>query len=116
MFHGQSIQNHFFLVLYKYNALSLSFSTIEGEAQFAEMSSRDGKEERRVGDQKQSVGAIFRYADWVDVLLMFLGTIGAIGDGMSTNCLLVFASSLMNSLGNGKVHENFMDNVEKVSG
>ncbi|XP_023531116.1 putative ABC transporter B family member 8 [Cucurbita pepo subsp. pepo] len=79
------------------------------------MSSRDGKEERRVGDQKQSVGAIFRYADWVDVLLMFLGTIGAIGDGMSTNCLLVFASSLMNSLGNGKVHENFMDNVEKCS-
>ncbi|KAG6587996.1 putative ABC transporter B family member 8, partial [Cucurbita argyrosperma subsp. sororia] len=79
------------------------------------MSSRDGKEERRVGDQKQSVGAIFRYADWVDVLLMFLGTIGAIGDGMSTNCLLVFASSLMNSLGNGKVHDNFMDNVEKCS-
>ena len=61
-----------------------------------------------------SFGVIFRYADWVDILLMFLGTIGAIGDGMSTNCLLVFASSLMNSLGNGHIQQNFMDNVNKV--
>lgn len=79
------------------------------------MGSRDEKEETRVREKKSSVVVIFRYADWVDVLLMFLGTIGAIGDGMSTNCLLVFASSIMNSLGNGKIQENFMDNVEKVS-
>lgn len=78
------------------------------------MGSREEKEERRVGEKKCSVAVIFRYADWVDVLLMFLGTIGAIGDGMSTNCLLVFASSLMNSLGNGQIQQNFMHNVEKV--
>ncbi|KAK9101221.1 hypothetical protein Scep_024651 [Stephania cephalantha] len=64
---------------------------------------------------------IFRYADWVDVLLMVLGTLGAIGDGMSTNCLLVFASRLMNSLGYGassQHHDNmsdFMDEVSKCS-
>lgn len=62
---------------------------------------------------------IFRYADWVDILLMILGTIGAIGDGMSTNCLLVFASRLMNSLGYGPTQKNrgvnFMKEVEKVS-
>lgn len=60
---------------------------------------------------------IFRYADWVDVVLMVLGSIGAIGDGMSTNCLLVFASRIMNSLGYGqnKSQEvNFMEQVEKV--
>lgn len=65
--------------------------------------------------KSSSFGVIFRYADWVDILLMFLGTIGAIGDGMSTNCLLVFASSLMNSLGNGHIQQNFMDNVKKCS-
>ncbi|KAL5572555.1 hypothetical protein UlMin_022152 [Ulmus minor] len=61
---------------------------------------------------------IIRYADWVDILLMILGTIGSIGDGMSTNCLLVFASRIMNSLGNGQTktnHGNFMDEVEKCS-
>ncbi|GMH16519.1 hypothetical protein Nepgr_018360 [Nepenthes gracilis] len=42
---------------------------------------------------------------------------GAIGDGMSTNCLLVFASRLMNSLGYGQSQQissgNFMYEVEK---
>lgn len=67
---------------------------------------------------KKSIALIFRYADWVDYLLMFLGTVGAVGDGMSTNVLLVFASRLMNSLGyskNPQNHGNFMNEVEKVS-
>jgi ATP-binding cassette subfamily B (MDR/TAP) protein 1 len=52
---------------------------------------------------------------------MVFGTIGAIGDGMSTNCLLLFASRLMNNLGYGQNqtqqnnnHGNWMDEVEKV--
>ncbi|XP_041007251.1 putative ABC transporter B family member 8 [Juglans microcarpa x Juglans regia] len=68
--------------------------------------------------EKVSVAVLFRYADWVDILLMFSGTIGAIGDGMSTNCLLVFASRIMNSLGYGKTQQNrgkFMDEVEMCS-
>lgn len=66
--------------------------------------------------ERRAIAVIFRYADWVDVLLMLLGTVGAIGDGMSTNCLLVFASQLMNSLGFGNTteHGNFMDEVGKV--
>lgn len=76
-----------------------------------------GKEVTR-RKEKVSVAVLFRYADWVDILLMFLGTMGAIGDGMSTNCLLVFASRIMNSLGYGKTQQNrgkFMDEVEMVS-
>ncbi|XP_062148336.1 putative ABC transporter B family member 8 [Alnus glutinosa] len=67
---------------------------------------------------KISIAIIFRYADGVDIMLMLLGTAGAIGDGMSTNCLLVFASRLMNNLGYGKTQQNrgnFMDEVEKCS-
>lgn len=70
---------------------------------------------------KNNIGIIFRFADRTDILLMVLGTVGAIGDGMSTNCLLVFASRIMNSLGFGQTqsqqnhHENFLDDVEKVS-
>ncbi|KAF3442975.1 hypothetical protein FNV43_RR16893 [Rhamnella rubrinervis] len=69
--------------------------------------------------EKNSIAIIVRYADVFDILLMLLGTVGAIGDGMSTNCLLVFASRLMNSLGYGQTnqlyHGNFMDEVEKCS-
>lgn len=68
---------------------------------------------------KSSTALIFRYADWQDILLMLLGTLGAIGDGLSTNCLLVYVSHLFNSLGYyGKTqenHYNFMAEVEKVS-
>jgi len=75
------------------------------------------KNERR-GEERKSIANIFRYADWNDILLMLLGTVGAIGDGMSTNCLLVFASRIMNSLGYGQTRQdnyNFMVEVQKVS-
>ncbi|XP_052199324.1 putative ABC transporter B family member 8 [Diospyros lotus] len=69
-----------------------------------------------VGRGKLAV--IFRYADWADILLMLLGTLGAIGDGMSTNCLLLYVNRLFNILGYGKnqnSNENFMDEVEKCT-
>ncbi|KAI3443715.1 hypothetical protein Pfo_000380 [Paulownia fortunei] len=68
--------------------------------------------------RRSSLTVIFRYADRRDILLMLLGTFGAIGDGMSTNCLLVYVSQLFNSLGYGKSplnHWNFMDEIEKCS-
>lgn len=74
-------------------------------------------EMERNNKERNSIAIIFRYADWVDVWLMFLGTIGAIGDGMSTNCLLVYVSHLFNTLGYGKTpqnHGNFMAEIEKV--
>lgn len=47
---------------------------------------------------------------------MVLGMVGAIGDGMSTNVALVFASKIMNSLGYGQHnHHTFKDEVQKVS-
>lgn len=82
-----------------------------------------GSDERSSHGSKgrNSVVKIFRYADWVDVVLMVLGTVGAVGDGMSTNCLLVFVSRLMNNLGYGQSQQNnnhgihWMHEVEKVS-
>ncbi|CAA3012788.1 ABC transporter B family member 8 [Olea europaea subsp. europaea] len=77
---------------------------------------------REKGEMAGKVGnsffIIFRYADWLDTLLLLMGTIGAIGDGMSTNCLLVYVSKLFNSLGYGnspKNQGNFMNEVEKCS-
>ncbi|EFH53492.1 predicted protein [Arabidopsis lyrata subsp. lyrata] len=61
---------------------------------------------------------IFRFADWVDIVLMVLGTVGAIGDGMSTNVALVFASRIMNSLGYGQHNPSsttFKEEIQKCS-
>ncbi|KAJ1285188.1 hypothetical protein BS78_03G261100 [Paspalum vaginatum] len=52
-------------------------------------------------DRTMSIRGMFQFADRVDVLLMALGTLGAIGDGCSTNLLLIFASDVMNALGYG---------------
>ncbi|KAK1593035.1 hypothetical protein Q3G72_034825 [Acer saccharum] len=82
-----------------------------------EMNINESKGDEMQRKKSSSIGVIFRYADWTDVLLMVLGSIGAIGDGMSTNCLLLFASRIMNSLGYGQTQQNqvnFMDEVEKV--
>ncbi|KAF2532982.1 hypothetical protein F2Q70_00032068, partial [Brassica cretica] len=52
---------------------------------------------------------------WIDIVLMVLGTVGAIGDGMSTNVALVFASKIMNSLGYGQHNPHtFKDEVQKT--
>ena len=59
---------------------------------------------------------MFIFADGIDVLFMVFGTLGAIGDGSSTNILLIFASGVMDSLGSANSQQNhgFMHGVEKV--
>ncbi|XP_052117764.1 putative ABC transporter B family member 8 [Arachis duranensis] len=80
------------------------------------------KGERKI--ERGSIAIILRYADCVDVLLMLMGAVGAVGDGMSTNILLIFASRIMNSLGYGNQQQqqqssgtanNYMSQVEKCS-
>ncbi|XP_054814748.1 putative ABC transporter B family member 8 [Prosopis cineraria] len=76
---------------------------------------KGGKDQR---SSNNSLAIIFRYSDWIDVVLMVVGALGAIGDGMSTNVLLIFVSRIMNSLGYGNKHQNsgnFMAEVEKCS-
>ncbi|CAM0145221.1 unnamed protein product [Urochloa decumbens] len=74
------------------------------------------------GERPMSIRGMFQFADRVDILLMALGTLGAIGDGCSTNLLLIFASDVMNALGYGRgggagaaaaTTVDFMHEVEK---
>lgn len=98
-------------------------SSCSSEEKEKTASKGDQKRKDELRGSKSNIVVIFRYADWIDVLLMLLGGLGAIGDGMSTNVLLVFASRIMNSLGFGdnQQHSNsntsvkfFMSEVEKV--
>ncbi|TVU14508.1 hypothetical protein EJB05_37982, partial [Eragrostis curvula] len=62
---------------------------------------------------------VFAFADRADVLLMALGTLGAVADGCTNNLLLVFLSDLVNSLGGlhggaaATTSAQFMHDVEK---
>ncbi|KAK7245452.1 hypothetical protein RIF29_40298 [Crotalaria pallida] len=80
------------------------------------------KRRKERASSSSSMSIIFRYCDWIDVVLMLMGAIGAIGDGMSTNVLLLFASRIMNSLGgyygnnnNNGGSNSSMSAVEKCS-
>lgn len=72
---------------------------------------------RKIDEGTSSICIILRYGDWIDLVLMLMGALGAIGDGLSTNVLLLFASRIMNSLGyrnNQQVSGTSMTEVEKV--
>ena len=58
-------------------------------------------------------GSIFRYADGLDMLLMLLGTLGSIGDGLQTPLTMFILSDVINDYGGGS---NLTNNVvDKVS-
>ncbi|KAL8114655.1 hypothetical protein AgCh_021498 [Apium graveolens] len=46
-----------------------------------------------------SIRSIFMHADTLDLLLMILGFLGAVGDGLSTPAMLFVTSKLMNNVG-----------------
>ncbi|KAL3532526.1 hypothetical protein ACH5RR_006047 [Cinchona calisaya] len=84
------------------------------------MNSSSGKTEKgeSARNGKNSLPLILRYADWQDILLMVVGTLGAIGDGVSTNCLLLYLSRVFNNFGSRNTHQNnpnFMVEIEKCS-
>lgn len=64
-----------------------------------------------------SLRSIFMHADGVDMWLMTLGFIGAVGDGFSTPLVLLVTSKLMNNLGGASAFtvETFIHNINKVS-
>ncbi|KAL4320282.1 hypothetical protein GQ457_18G001080 [Hibiscus cannabinus] len=69
--------------------------------------------------RKYNIGVCFRYADWIDVILMVLGTLGAIGDGISLIFTIAVLGRIMNNIGKGSSqqngHDNFMEDVEKCA-
>ena len=66
------------------------------------MGEKNGNLERSNSKKKGSGGikGIFMHADAVDILLMTLGFIGALGDGFTRPVVLLVGSRLMNSIGN----------------
>ncbi|KAJ4972618.1 hypothetical protein NE237_005792 [Protea cynaroides] len=60
-----------------------------------------------------SMRSIFMHADHIDTLLMFLGFVGAVGDGFMTPIMLLIVSKVMNNFGDSTTTETnvFVHNI-----
>ncbi|MBA0630286.1 hypothetical protein Godav_002401, partial [Gossypium davidsonii] len=75
-----------------------------------------GNEKEKLKKINGSIRSIFMHADDVDMWLMTLGFIGAVGDGFSTPLVLLVTSKLMNNLGGSSAFtaDMFIHNINKV--
>ncbi|GFS31036.1 ABC transporter family protein [Actinidia rufa] len=71
----------------------------------------EGSRKKRNG----SFRSIFMHADHTDVLLMILGFLGALGDGLSMPLVILVTSKLMNNIGgaSASVADAFTQNINK---
>ncbi|CAO2166051.1 unnamed protein product [Urochloa humidicola] len=82
---------------------------------------RDGEEKREekkanggdAGDKRVPFTGLFRYADGTDVLLMLLGTVGALANGVSQPMMTVIFGQVINAFGGAAV-DDVLSRVNKA--
>jgi ATP-binding cassette subfamily B (MDR/TAP) protein 1 len=86
---------------------------------------RDGVEKKEEGNGNGNGGGgdagkkvpftgLFRYADGTDVLLMVLGTVGALANGVSQPVMTVIFGQVINAFGDATT-DNVLHRVNQVS-
>ncbi|CAL4974577.1 unnamed protein product [Urochloa decumbens] len=85
---------------------------------------RDGEEKKEgkkanggggdAGDKKVSFTGLFRYADGTDVLLMVLGTVGALANGVSQPIMTVIFGQVINAFGGALSVDDVLGRVNKA--
>ena len=71
--------------------------------------------ETKAAPALRSFSSVFMHADGVDVALMVLGLMGAMGDGMSTPVMLLITSRIFNDLSSGPdVLQQFSSKINEV--
>ncbi|EEF47170.1 ABC transporter B family member 11 [Ricinus communis] len=58
---------------------------------------------------------LFSFADSVDIVLMIIGTIGALGNGLSMPLMTIFLGDTIDAFGNNQNNQDVVDIVSKVS-
>ena len=75
-------------------------------------------QERKTNKKNGSLGFrfIFMHADGKDLFLMVLGTIGAVGEGLTTPLVLYISSRMMNNIGSSSNMDGntFIHSINKV--
>ena len=93
------------------------------DAAAAAAGGRDGEEKKEeakkkgsgAGDKRVPFTALFRYADGTDVLLMLLGTVGALANGVTQPIMTVIFGQVINAFGGSVDTGDVLQRVNKVS-
>ena len=79
---------------------------------------RDGEEKKKEGGgehgKRVSFTGMFQYADTMDLLLMLVGTLAAMGNGVTQPLMTVLLGDVINAFG-GATTGNVLHRVNKVS-
>jgi ATP-binding cassette subfamily B (MDR/TAP) protein 1 len=88
----------------------------DGSGEGARHGGQRGKDGRPEKDEakKVSMFGMFRYADRLDVLLMVVGTLGAMANGVSEPFVSVLFGNVINSFGES-TNSTILRSVTKVS-
>ncbi|KAF3444717.1 hypothetical protein FNV43_RR14410 [Rhamnella rubrinervis] len=75
----------------------------------------NSRERKKKSSTTGSIRSIFMHADSVDICLMVLGFLGALGDGFNTPLVLLITSRLMNNIGRAStsLEENLLTNINE---
>ncbi|KAL5561100.1 hypothetical protein UlMin_030847 [Ulmus minor] len=77
--------------------------------------SNGDQQDKSKGDEKVSFHKLFSFADGTDVVLMIVGTIGAVGNGLALPLMTVFFGEMIDSFGSNQANTDVVDVVSKVS-
>jgi ATP-binding cassette subfamily B (MDR/TAP) protein 1 len=80
----------------------------------------DGEEKKGNGggaaaDKRVSFTGLFRYADGTDVLLMILGTVGSLANGVTQPIMMVIFGQVIDAFGGAVGLDDVLRRVNKVS-
>ena len=77
--------------------------------------SKEEQQDKSKGDEKVAFHKLFSFADGTDVVLMIVGTIGAIGNGLALPLMTVFFGEMIDSFGSNQANTDIVDVVSKVN-
>ncbi|KAJ9187944.1 hypothetical protein P3X46_003352 [Hevea brasiliensis] len=88
------------------------------EEKISGVNGHPGETEKRKGDQKSNsvpFHRLFSFADSADIMLMIIGTVGAVGNGLSLPLMTVFLGDMIDAFGENQNNKDVVHVVSKVS-
>lgn len=92
---------------------SMSKGPVENKKSSGKNEDQQGSDEGNA-DEKVPFHKLFSFADVIDITLMILGTIGAIGNGICLPLMTVLIGEMVNSFGSNQNSKDVVDAVSKV--
>ena len=87
----------------------------EKPAEISANGEKEGNSKKKEKSETVPFHRLFTFADSTDTLLMFVGTIGAVGNGMGLPLMTLLFGQLINGFGNNQGSSDVVEEVSKVN-